>query len=93
MGFLRKTDNGQKESFRRRYFFTSRVLDEFMVFSDGKVFKEVELDFEGIDEIGQGFAHEIFVVFQNQHPEVSLLPLNMSPDVEKMIQHVKKTSL
>ena len=64
-----------------------------MVFSDGKVFKEVELDFEGIDEIGQGFAHEIFVVFQNQHPEVSLLPLNMSPDVEKLIQHVKKTSL
>ena len=64
-----------------------------MVFSDGKVFKEVELDFEGIDEIGQGFAHEIFVVFQNLHPEVSLLPLNMSPDVVYMIQHVKKTSL
>lgn len=56
-------------------------------------FKEIELNFEGIEEIGQGFAHEIFVVFQAQHPEVSLIPLNMSPDVEKMIRHVKKTIL
>ena len=56
-------------------------------------FEEIQLDFEGIEEIGQGFAHEIFTVFQNQHPEVSLIPLNMSSDVEKMIRHVKKTSL
>ncbi len=55
-------------------------------------FKEIELDFEGIDEIGQGFAHEIFVVFQEQHPDVSLLPLHMSPDVERMVRHVKRTS-
>lgn len=56
-------------------------------------FKEIELDFEGIEEIGQGFAHEIFVVFQGQHPEVSLIPLHMSSDVAKMVRHVKNTSL
>ena len=53
-------------------------------------FKTVVLDFEGIDEIGQGFAHELFVVFQNEHPEVELIPLNMSEYVKKMVDHVKR---
>ena len=52
---------------------------------------EVELDFEGIDEIGQGFAHELFVVFQRNHPNVQLLPLNLSKAVAKMINHVKSS--
>ena len=54
-------------------------------------FEEVELDFDGIDEIGQGFAHEIFVVFQNEHPQIRLIPINTSNDVERMITHVKKS--
>lgn len=55
-------------------------------------FKEVELDFAGVDDIGQGFAHEIFIVFQNNHKDIALIPLNMSPDVEKMINHVKQSA-
>lgn len=55
-------------------------------------FKEVVLDFDGIDDIGQGFAHEIFVVFQNKHPDVKLIPINTLPNVEKMINHVKNTN-
>lgn len=55
-------------------------------------FQEVELDFDGITEIGQGFAHEIFVVFQNNHKNVKLIPINVSKDVLKMINHVKQTS-
>jgi sugar-specific transcriptional regulator TrmB len=51
-------------------------------------FQEVELDFDGISEIGQGFAHEIFVVFHNNHKEVRLLPVNASDEVTKMINHV-----
>ena len=31
-------------------------------------FKEIELDFEGVSRIGQGFADEIFRVFANAHP-------------------------
>ena len=54
-------------------------------------FAEVELDFTGIDDIGQGFAHEIFVVFQEQHNDVKLIPVNMNEDVEKMINHVKRS--
>jgi hypothetical protein len=53
--------------------------------------KKVELDFDGVDEIGQGFAHELFVVFQNNNPGVKLIAVNASPDVNKMINHVKNT--
>lgn len=54
-------------------------------------FREIELDFAEIDEIGQGFAHQIFCVFQNGHPEITLTPLNMSEEVKKMIHHVKNS--
>ena len=52
-------------------------------------FVTVELDFSGIDEIGQGFADELFRVFTNAHPEITLTPVNMCSDVEKMYRHVK----
>jgi len=51
-------------------------------------FKEIELDFQGISEIGQGFAHEIFVVFQNEHKDVKLVPTHMTEEVERMVYHV-----
>lgn len=56
-------------------------------------FEEIELDFREVDEIGQAFAHEIFVKFQNNHPGIKLIPLNMDSKVEKMINHVKNTSI
>ena len=51
-------------------------------------FEEVELDFSGLKEIGQGFAHQLFCVFHRQHPEVKLIPYNTSLDVQRMINHV-----
>lgn len=51
-------------------------------------FSEVMLDFDGLDWMGQGFAHQLFVVFAREHPEIRLLPRNMSPAVEKMYRHV-----
>lgn len=51
-------------------------------------FEEVELDFEGVEEIGQGFAHELFVVFKKIHPETKLIPFNMGLQVQRMINHV-----
>ncbi|MDO4343974.1 MAG: DUF4325 domain-containing protein [Eubacteriales bacterium] len=56
-------------------------------------FCEIELDFNGVQEIGQGFAHEIFVVFQNRHQNVKLIPVNMTKEVEKMIKHVLASNL
>jgi anti-sigma regulatory factor (Ser/Thr protein kinase) len=51
-------------------------------------FKEVELDFEGMEWMGQGFAHQVFVVFKNEHPEVNIKPINMNEDVRRMYNHV-----
>ena len=56
-----------------------------------KNFKEIELDFSGVEEIGQGFAHEIFRVFQSEHPQIRLIPINLTLEVEKMIHHVKRS--
>lgn len=54
-------------------------------------FEEVELDFEGLDWMGQGFAHQLFVVFSREFPQVKLLPIHMSESVEKMYKHVMNT--
>jgi anti-sigma regulatory factor (Ser/Thr protein kinase) len=48
-------------------------------------FKEVFLDFNGITEIGQAFADEIFRVYGNSNPQVHLHPINTSDDVRAMI--------
>ena len=55
-------------------------------------FQEIQVDFEDIEWIGQGFAHQMFVVFANQHPGLSLIPVHMNKDVEKMVCHVKQQS-
>ena len=49
-------------------------------------FKEVYLDFDGIESIGQAFADEIFRVFSNNHPDVHIYYGETAPDVERMIK-------
>ncbi len=51
-------------------------------------FEEVVFDFEGLEWMGQGFAHQIFVVFQQAHPHILLTPINMNEAVTKMYNHV-----
>lgn len=53
-------------------------------------FKEVVLDFENINWMGQGFADQLFRVFQNEYPDIKLTPVNMNEDVYKMYRHVKR---
>ncbi|MBT7261924.1 MAG: STAS-like domain-containing protein, partial [Desulfobacula sp.] len=48
-------------------------------------FKIVIFDFEGIDQIGQAFADEVFRVFNNRHPDIQLYFIKTKPDVENMI--------
>ncbi len=54
-------------------------------------FKEVVLDFSEIEWMGQAFAHQIFFVFQNEHPEIKFIPVNMSEDVAAIYNHVVNT--
>ena len=55
-----------------------------------KDFTEVVLDFSEISQIGQGFAHELFVLFRKSHPDVKLVPVNANESVQKMINHVSE---
>jgi anti-sigma regulatory factor (Ser/Thr protein kinase) len=48
-------------------------------------FDAVDLDFEGVDAIGQGFADELFRVFAREHPTVRLQPRNMNARVAAMV--------
>jgi len=52
-------------------------------------FKEVWLDFEKVESIGQAFADEIFRVFKNEHPEIEIVFTNANKQVESMIKRVK----
>jgi len=52
-------------------------------------FQSVVLDFKGVAEIGQGFADELFRVFQNSHPNITLAPINMTPSVKQMVLRVE----
>lgn len=52
-------------------------------------FHEVWLDFEGVSEIGQAFADEIFRVFVKQNPRLDLRVTNAAPQVNQMISRAK----
>jgi hypothetical protein len=52
-------------------------------------FRTVVLDFKGVDEIGQAFADELFRVYANEHPDIELVPTNMTQQVERMYRRVQ----
>lgn len=54
-------------------------------------FVEVVLDFEGVTQIGQAFADQIFRVFRNKHPGVHLTIRNTKTDVKNMIKRVQSS--
>jgi anti-sigma regulatory factor (Ser/Thr protein kinase) len=60
-----------------------RVLSRF------EGFREVLLDFAGIDWIGQAFADEIFRVYRRNHPEINIIATNASEPVRQMINRVQ----
>src|SRR5207249_4756169 len=56
-------------------------------------FREVELDFTGIDGIGQGFADEVFRVWQRDHPDTRLITTNANRAVQFMISRARATQV
>lgn len=54
-------------------------------------FKEIELDFAGVEEVGQAFCHELFIVWQARNPEKQINVLNANQYILDMIQRVKNT--
>lgn len=53
-------------------------------------FGEVILDFTGVEEIGQGFADEVFRVWARSHAKVRLKPVHMARAVEFMIRRATR---
>ena len=51
-------------------------------------FKEIILDLQGVKNLGQGFADEIFRVFLKQNPGKKINFENANPTIEYMIKHV-----
>lgn len=49
-------------------------------------FRDVIVDFRGVQEIGQGFVDEVFRVWPSQHPDVTVRPVNMVGPVEAMVR-------
>ena len=48
-------------------------------------FREVILDFREVKEIGQAFADEIFRVFATQNPQVHIVPMFTTPEIDRMV--------
>lgn len=51
-------------------------------------FREVVLDFRAVTKIGPAFADEIFRVYWREHPEIKLIPIRTTPEIDQMIRRV-----
>jgi excisionase family DNA binding protein len=49
-------------------------------------FRDVIIDFRGVQEVGQGFVDEVFRVWPSQHPGITVRPVNMVGPVEAMVR-------
>jgi excisionase family DNA binding protein len=49
-------------------------------------FETVEVDFTGVTDVGQGFVDELLRVWPSRHPDKTVMPVNMNPAVEFMVE-------
>ncbi|HEY5221671.1 MAG TPA: DUF4325 domain-containing protein [Microbacteriaceae bacterium] len=56
-----------------------RLLDGMDTFGD------IDVDFAGVEDVGQGFVDEVLRVWPAQHPGTTLNPINMNEAVEFMV--------
>ena len=49
-------------------------------------FDTVEVDFAGVTDVGQGFVDELLRVWPAAHPDKTVIPINMNPAVQFMIE-------
>lgn len=53
-------------------------------------FRQVVVDFRGVEAVGQGFADELFRVWANAHPQMVVSAENMSPPVAFMVDRARR---
>lgn len=49
-------------------------------------FSTVLFNFKNVDQVGQGFADEMFRVYTRTHPDIALIPINANTQVMSMIK-------
>lgn len=54
-------------------------------------FKEIDLNFADVEEVGQAFCHELFILWQGRNPHIKLNIINADDDVMFMIRRVMNT--
>jgi hypothetical protein len=54
--------------------------------------RSVVLSFAGVEEIGQGFADEVFRVWARAHPEIEIGAISMSAPVAFMVNRSNTAS-
>lgn len=57
-----------------------------------EAFNLVTLDFKGVSVVGQGFADEVFRVYQNEYPNKKLLYIHANDDITFMIKRAVATA-
>lgn len=58
-----------------------------------EVFDDIDIDFAGVEDVGQGFVDEILRVWPSQHPTVRVTPINMNEAVEFMVRRADPDSI
>ncbi len=71
--------------FQRGEDFVSRTEAKRLA-AELETFGEVEIDFAGVRQVGQGFVDELFRVWQSHHPETRLIATNTSPATEALLR-------
>jgi len=56
------------------------------------LFKTIVLDFTDVPTVGQAFADEIFRVFANEHPNLSIIPIKANSEVSRMITRAQQVA-
>lgn len=54
-------------------------------------FRRAEIDFSGVDSVGHAFVDELFRVTAALEPGVELVPVNMTPQVARLVESVRRT--
>ncbi len=55
-------------------------------------FEHAEINFDGVTDVGHGFADELFRVFSGDHPGVELQATGMSPAVQAVVAGVRSAA-
>jgi len=61
------------------------------VMADMTDFDDIDIDFAGVDDVGQGFVDEILRVWPSEHPGIRVHPINMNDAVAFMVRRALRT--